>query len=276
MLSQYTRPGVAISVAQQEALYREYLQAQLQQSLSDQRVEQAHSPSGSGEVNHVNQVTVDVQNVALPPPQAPMQPPRPPTPVMAPTNSIFVPNVSTNPQVNQFLCPKSSSVPGQSHMSMPHVPQLLNPSQSNIPHQTQVPIAHSPQNILPVLNPLVNPPPVFPPQQLYNPQPPMVQAPVPASAAAYLPASNILQQNIVHSPQTRLVPCATAQRPPQNCNLDLNLWSFPQNKPPNVNQATNNATVYKNFQPYLPPSTANPAISHPILQISAQHNPNSN
>ena len=29
MLSQYTRPEVAISVAQQEALYREYLQAQL-------------------------------------------------------------------------------------------------------------------------------------------------------------------------------------------------------------------------------------------------------
>ena len=38
MLSQYTRPGVAISVTRQEALYREYLQAQLQQSLSDQRV----------------------------------------------------------------------------------------------------------------------------------------------------------------------------------------------------------------------------------------------
>ena len=33
MLSQYTRPGVATSVAQQEALYREYLQPQLQQSL---------------------------------------------------------------------------------------------------------------------------------------------------------------------------------------------------------------------------------------------------
>ena len=63
MLSQYTRPGVAISVAQQEALYWEYLQAQLQQSLSDQR---AHSPSGSGKVNQVNQVPVDVQNVAPP------------------------------------------------------------------------------------------------------------------------------------------------------------------------------------------------------------------
>ena len=110
VLSQYTRPGVAIYVAQKEALYREYLQAQLQQSLSDQRVEQAHSPSGSGKVNPVNQVPVDVQNVALPPLQPPIQPPRPPTPVMAPTNSIFVPDFSTNPQVNQFLGPESSSV----------------------------------------------------------------------------------------------------------------------------------------------------------------------
>ena len=39
MLSQYARPGVAIFVAQQEALYREYLQAQLQQPLTDQRVD---------------------------------------------------------------------------------------------------------------------------------------------------------------------------------------------------------------------------------------------
>ena len=135
MLSQFTRPGVAISVAQQGGVYREYLQAQLQQSLNGQRVEQAYSPSGSGKVNTVNQVTVEVQNVALPPLQPPMQPPRPPTPVMAPTNFIFVPDFSTNSQVNQFLGPKSSSVPGQLHMWMPHVPQLLNPSQSNIPHQ---------------------------------------------------------------------------------------------------------------------------------------------
>ena len=152
MFSQYTRPGVAISVAQQQALYREYLQAQLQQSLIDQRV---HSPSGSGEVN---QVPVDVQNVALPPPQAQptMQPPRPPTPVMAPTNSIFLPDFSTNPQVNQFLGPKSSSFPCQLHMSMPHVQQQQNLTQSNIPHQTQVPIAHSPHKVPPPLNPLVN------------------------------------------------------------------------------------------------------------------------
>ena len=123
MISQYTRPVVAISVAQQEALYREYLQAQLQQSLSDQKIKQANSPSGSGKGNPVNQVPVDVQNVALQPIQPPLQPPLPPTPVIAPTNSISVPAFSTNPHVNQFLGPKSSSVPGQLHMSMPHIPQ---------------------------------------------------------------------------------------------------------------------------------------------------------
>ena len=171
MFSQYTRPGVAISVAQQEALYREYLQVQLQQSLRDQS---PHGPSGSGKVNQVIQVPVEVQNVALPPPQLPMQPPRPPTPVMAPTNSFFVPDFSTNPRINQFLGPKNSSVPCQLHMSTPHVPQQQNLTQSNIPHQTQVPIAHSSHNVPRTLNPLVNPPPVFPPQQLCNPQPPVV------------------------------------------------------------------------------------------------------
>ena len=270
MLSQYTRPGVAISVAQQEALYREYLQAQLQQSLIDQR---AHSPSGSGEVN---QVPVDVQNVALPPPQPPMQPPRPPTPVMAPTNSIFVPNFSTNPQVNQFLGPKSSSVPSQLHMSVPHVQQQQNLTQSNIPHQTQVPIANSPHKVPPPLNPLVKPPPVFPSQRLFIPQPPVIPSPPPASTATYLPVPNIPQQNIVHSPQARLLPCPTAPKLPLNRNPDLNLWRFPQNILPNVNQAKNNATVYNNVQSNLPPSTANPTISHPILQMSAQHNPKSN
>ena len=54
MLSQYTRSGIAISVSQQEALYQEYFKAQLQQALSDRRLEQAHSPSGSGVLNPVN------------------------------------------------------------------------------------------------------------------------------------------------------------------------------------------------------------------------------
>ena len=273
MLSQYTRPGVAISVAQQEALYREYLQAQLPQSLSDQR---AHSPSGSGKVNQVNQVPVDVQNVALPPLQPPMQPPRPPSPALAPTNAIFVPDFSTNPQINQFLGPKSSSVPCQLHMSIPHVPQQQNPPQSNIQHQTQVSIAQSSHNVPPLLNPLVNPPPVFPPQQLYNPQPPVVPPPIPASATTYLHVPNVPQQNIVHSPQARLLPCPTAPKIPLNRNPDLNLCSFPQNTPPNLNQAKNNATVFNNVQPNLPPRTADPTVIHLILQLNAQQNLNRN
>ena len=261
---------------QQEPLYREYLQAQLQQSLSDQRIKQANSPSGSGKVNPVNQVPVDVQNVALQQHQPPLQPPRPPTPVIAPTNSICVPDFSTNPQVNHFLGPKSSSVPGQLHMSMPHVPQQQIPSQSNTLRQTQVPIAHSPQNVPPPLNPLVNPPPVILPQQLFNPQPPVIPSPIPASTATYLPVPNIPQQNIVQSPQARLVPCPTAPKPPLKSNPDLNLWNFPQNNPTNVKEATNNATVFNNIQPTLPPSTANPTIIHPILQINALQNLNSN
>ena len=87
MLSQDTRPGIAISIAQQVALYREYLHAQLQQSVSDQRVDRAHSPSGSGVVNPETKQSADVQNFALSTLQPPMQPPRPPTLVMASSKS---------------------------------------------------------------------------------------------------------------------------------------------------------------------------------------------
>ena len=227
-------------------------------------------------LNPVNQVSVDIKNVALPPLQPPIQSLRLPTPIIASTNSIFVPEVSTNLQVNQFLGPKSSSVPGQLHLSIPHVPQQQNPSRSNTPCQTEVPFALSPHNDPPHLNPLVNPPPVFPPQQLSNPQPPMIPSPIPASATTYLTVPHIPQQKIVNSPQARLVPCPTAPKTPLNCNLDLNLWRFPQNNPTKVNQATNNATFFNNIQPNLTPSTANPTIIHPILQMNAQQNPNSN
>ena len=44
ILSNKTRPEVAISVAQQEPLY----QAQVQRALRNARLEQAHSQSGSG------------------------------------------------------------------------------------------------------------------------------------------------------------------------------------------------------------------------------------
>ena len=104
MLSQYTRPGVAISVAQQEALYRENLQAQLQPALSDRRLEQAHSPSGSVVVNPANQIPVNVQNVASPTLPPPMQPPRQTTLVMASSNSnIFVLDFQANPKANQNI-----------------------------------------------------------------------------------------------------------------------------------------------------------------------------
>ena len=223
MLSQYRRPGVAISLAQQKALYREYLQAQLQQSLSDQGVEQAHSPSGSGKVNPVNQVPVDVQNVALPPPQPPKQSPWPPTPVIPPTNSIFVPDFSTNPQVNQFLGPKRSSVPGQLHLSIPHVPQQQNPPQSNTPNATQLPNGHLLYNFYQFLNPHVVQPPVIPSHHLIRSQIPVI----PTSIAPQLLTLINKQQNPVSPPQVHPLPCPNAPKVPLNRNPDLHLWRFP-------------------------------------------------
>ena len=96
------------------------------------------------------------------------------------------------------------------------------------------------------------------------------------SATTYLPNAHIPQPNIVQSPQARLVPCLTAPKPPLNCNFDLNLCRFPRNNPTNVNEAKNNATAFNNLQSNLPPSTANPNISHPILHLNALQNPNSN
>ena len=43
MMSQYTMPGAAISITQLEALYREYLNAQLQQYGNGQKLDQANS-----------------------------------------------------------------------------------------------------------------------------------------------------------------------------------------------------------------------------------------
>ena len=104
----------------------------------------------------------------------------------------------------------------------------------------------------------------------------MIPSPIPASETTYLPVPHIPQQNIVQSPQARLVPCPTAPKTPLNCNLDLSLWRFPRSNPTNLNKATNNVNVFNNIQPNLPPSTANPTIIHPILQMNAQQNPNSN
>ena len=65
MPSQYTRPGVVLSIAQQVSFYRKYVQAQLQQAVSDRKVKKAHIPSSSGLVKPVNQVVTDLKNVAL-------------------------------------------------------------------------------------------------------------------------------------------------------------------------------------------------------------------
>ena len=54
------------------------------------------------------------------------------------------------------------------------------------------------------------------------------------------------------------------------------MWRFPLNKPPNVNPLSFDATVLNNFQPRLPPSTANPTISHTISESTASQNANSN
>ena len=265
-------------------MYREHLHAQKQQSLSDRRVKQAHSPSGSGVVNPVNQESADVQNVALSPLQPPMQPPRPPTPVLASSNSnIFAPSFSTNPQATEItnqstvnLTPKCSSMPGQLHLPNPPFAQQ-NPTQFNIPHETQLPITRPMGNLHPPPNPILNPPPFLPPQQLVIPQIFVIPSSILVSTATYLPVTNIPQQSIVHSPQPRLVPCPrSAPKPRLNCNIDLNLWNFPQNNPPNVNQATKKAAAVNIFQPTLTPNTANPAISHPIPQPFDPQNVNSN
>ena len=99
----YTMPGVAISVARQEALYREYLHAQIQQYGSGQGVDQANSQSSCGVEILGNQGQTTVQNFAPPSLLPPMQSPRPPTPMLAPTkSSIFKPDPSTILLVNQF------------------------------------------------------------------------------------------------------------------------------------------------------------------------------
>ena len=201
-LSQYTRPGVAVSVAQEEALYRECFLVQLQQALSDRRLEQAEGPSGSGLVNPVNQIAVNVQNVALPPLQPPMQSSRPPTRAMPPLNSkIFVPDFSAKPQTNQtmdrlvlHLRPKSDSLPGQLHLPNPPFAQQQNLPQSNIPHETQLPIDHPMLCLSPLPNHFVIPLLFLPSQQLVNPQLSVIPSFIPASTATYIPVPNIQLQ----------------------------------------------------------------------------------
>ena len=152
-------------------------------------------------------------------------------------------------------------------------------TQSNNPHQTQVPIAHSPHKVPPTLNPLVNSPPVIPPQQFFNPQPPVIPSTIPASTATYSYPSPIFHKKTLC---IHLKPAGYHVLPHPNVHLnlvafssvDLNLWRFPQSNstpppPPKANEVTNNAAVFHNLQPTLPSSTANPASGPAMPQWTA-------
>ena len=148
------------------------------------------------------------------------------------------------------LRPKSSSMPGQLHLPTPLFAQQ-NPTQLNVPHEALLPLNHPIGNLPPPPNPLVNP--IFlPPQQLVNPQLSVIPSSILASTATYLPFPNIPQQNLVNSPQARLVPCPTAPKRPFNSNPYLKLWSFAQNTLPKSNKLTNNAAVFYNFNQHFP------------------------
>ena len=134
-------------------------------------------------------------------------------------------------------------MPGQLNLSNPHVPQQQRLPQFNFHNTTQLPNTHLPMNFSSFPNRKVNPLPVVAPHHLVNSQVPVI----PPSIAPQVPALNKPPRNHVCSPQTHPLPCPNAPKFPLNRNPDLNLWSFPQNKPPNVNPVSNNATVLGNF-----------------------------
>ena len=175
-------------------------------------------------------------------------------------------NFSTNPLVNKFLGPKSSF---QCSWSFTFVnPSFQNPPQGNTPNTTQLPNTPLSHNFPPFRNPYM-----VQPHQLFNSWVPVI----PPSIAPQIPNLNKPQQNPVYFRPAHQLPCPS--HPPQlplNCNLDLNIWHFPQNNPPKINQPTINAAVFNNFQSTLPPNTTNAAISHPMSQSIAPQNVNSN
>ena len=220
-----------------------------------------------------------MQNFAPPSLLSHMQSPRSPNPVLAPTESkFFVLDPSTNPLLYQFtdqfavfLGPKSSSMHGKLNLSNPHVPQQQSLPRINFhnaiqSHNTHLQINSSSPNRN------VNPPPVIAPLHLVNYQVPVI----PPSIASQVLTLNKPPRNPVCSPQAHQLPCPNAPKLHLNRNPDLNWWRFPQNKHPNVNPLSNNATVLNNPQPILPPNTANPAISHAISQSIATQTVNSN
>ena len=176
---------------------------------------------------------------------------RPPTPMPASAKSnIFVPDPSTNPQVNQFtdqfaalLGPKISSMPGQINLSNTHVPQKQNLPQFNFHKATHLPNTHFPINFSSSPNRNVKPLPVIAPHHLVNSKVPTI----PPSIAPQVPTLKKPTRNPVCSPQTHPLPCLNVPKLPLNRKPGLNVWRFPHNKPPNANTLSDNATVLNNF-----------------------------
>ena len=163
---------------------------------------------------------------------------------------IFVPDSSTNPQVNQFtdqfaalLGPKISSMPGQLNLSNTHVPQQQILPQFNFHKATHLPNTHFPINFSSSPNRNVNPPPVIARHHLVNSQVPTI----PPSIASQVPTLKKPPRNPVCFPQTHPLPCLNVPKFPLNRKPDPNLSRFPHNKPPNVNTLSDNATVLNNF-----------------------------
>ena len=125
------------------------------------------------------------------------------------TNSnIFVPDPSTNQQVNQLtdqfavlLGPKSSSVPGQLNLSNIHVPQQSLP-QFKFHDATQLPNNHLPINFSPFPSRNVNRPPTIAPQYLVNSQVPVI----PTSIAPQVPTLDKTPRNTFRLPPAHPLP----------------------------------------------------------------------
>ena len=168
--------------------------------------------------------------------------------------------------------PKSSSVPGQSHLSNPHVPQATGSASNNTPNATQNPNTLLPHNFSPFLIQHVVQAPVILPHNLIKSQVPLI----PTSIAPQVLTLIKPQGNPVYSSPGHPLPCPTAPKFTFNGNPDLNLWYFLQNTLPNANEVTKSAAVFNNFQPTLPSSTVNPASSHVISQWTPPQKVNSN
>ena len=179
---------------------------------------------------------------------------------------------SVHGPIRHILGSEGLNMPGQLNLSNPHLPQQKSLPQITFHNATQLLNTHLPMKFSSSPNRNVNPQPVIAPHHLVNSHVPII----PPSIAPQVPTLNRPAQNPVCSPQAHPLPCTNAPKLPLIRNPDLNLWRFPLKKPPNVNPVSNNATSLNNFQLILPPTTANPAISHAISQSTAPQNVNSN